>query len=195
MLKIFNIIMNVVIRKLEELNIDENFDSLLETMPEWRKEKIRRLKLTDDKRRSLGVGVLLNEAMEGLENPGWAETDNGKPYVRNLPDFHFSLSHSGDYVMCVTDDKPCGCDVEKIEKVNKRVAKRVLSEAEYEKFVSTGDEILFFEFWTGKEAVIKAFDLGATVPLKEIDTLSEKYAGLLETKRTEDGYVYSVCSL
>lgn len=49
---------------------------------------------------------------------------NGKPVVRQLPSFHFNLSHSGDWVVCAVDDAPVGIDIEEIKPIDLAIAKR-----------------------------------------------------------------------
>lgn len=187
-------IMNVKIRTLSEMNIYERFDGLFSAMPRLRKEKILRLRQTDDKYRSLGAFALLMEELSdiGGNAQDFSYTENGKPYFATMPNFHFSLSHSGDYVMCVTSDRPCGCDIEKIDKINNKVIKRVLSPAELKTFEESNNKAVFYEFWTRKEALIKALDLGNTLPLDKIDTLAPEYDKILQTKATKDGYIYSI---
>lgn len=78
----------------------------------WR-EKARGKMFEQDRRQELVAGGLLAE-MLGKTGFRVALTENGKPFLPDLPDVHFSISHSGDIVMCIVEAHPCGCDVEKI---------------------------------------------------------------------------------
>lgn len=80
----------------------------------------------------------------------------GKPYFEKLP-WYFSLSHSGDYVLCAVSGREVGADIQKIQSADvMKLAKRFFSETEcraLERCESSEDrQRLFFEFWTRKEA-------------------------------------------
>ncbi|MDG3044571.1 hypothetical protein OE903_14005 [Bacillus sp. B6(2022)] len=49
---------------------------------------------------------------------------NGKPVVRQIPSFHFNLSHSGDWVVGAVDDAPVGIDIEEIKPIDLAIAER-----------------------------------------------------------------------
>lgn len=185
----------VYLQTVDKLNIPERFDEIYRTLPKERREKIDRLKFAKDKYLSMGVWLLLREAVNDAdlneETLSLKFTEKGKPYFENTP-LCFSLSHSGEYVMCVTSNDSCGCDVEKTAVVREGLPERVLSKNELAEYNKAGKTEKFYEFWTKKEAIIKALDLGFDVPLNEIDTTEEKYASRLTTKITDNGYVYSI---
>lgn len=54
----------------------------------------------------------------------------GKPYLRDYPNAHFNISHSGQYVVCAVADRPVGIDVQVIGKYRPDVATRVCCEEE-----------------------------------------------------------------
>lgn len=87
--------------------------------------------------------------------------NNGKPYIEEYPDFHFSLSHSGHFVVLATGDGPVGIDVqEHDERTNvKALSERFYSDAEIEYLENIPDEAekraAFFRLWAAKEAYIK----------------------------------------
>ncbi len=39
--------------------------------------------------------------------------EQGKPYIRELPQLHFSISHSGEYWVCAFSDAPLGLDLQR----------------------------------------------------------------------------------
>jgi len=86
----------------------------------------------------------------------------GKPFISNAPfPLHFNLSHNDDLIiMAVSLDRVIGCDIENIErKVNiNKVAKRFFS-AQEAHFIES-QPARFFEYWTLKEAFVKATGLG-----------------------------------
>ena len=80
--------------------------------------------------------------------------NQGKPYLKDLPDFHFNISHSGDVQAVAVSDKNVGVDIEKLRPVNMKVTKRFCdNETAYIK--ECNSDIRFFEVWTKKEAFLK----------------------------------------
>ena len=81
--------------------------------------------------------------------------ENGKPYLKDVAVF-FSISHSGNYVLCCVSEKEIGCDIEKIKDYNPKVAKRFFTakEAQILKNKETED-VYFAKLWTLKESILK----------------------------------------
>ena len=48
----------------------------------------------------------------------YCKTENGKPYIKNYPDYHFNISHSNGAVAIAFSDYPVGVDIEKIRKAD-----------------------------------------------------------------------------
>lgn len=81
---------------------------------------------------------------------------HGKPYLSNSS-HHVGISHSGDTVGIVIASMSVGLDLEYPRKIDaKGLARRFFSPEESEAIAGTIDESLFFEFWTRREAAIKA---------------------------------------
>ncbi len=100
----------------------------------------------------------------------------GKPHVDGI---HFSLSHSGDYVLCAVSDAPIGADIQiaqgrtaqRIDRLvdrffaapEKAAMERLKGEpAEYEK--------MFFKIFSCKEAFIKCTGEGLSRDLRDFVT-------------------------
>lgn len=97
--------------------------------------------------------------------------DRGKPYFENYP-WYFSISHSGDYVLCVLSEEETGADLQRLEAVDcVRLSKRFFAAAEYEAVRKCEEEAaartLFFDLWTKKEAWGKLTGLGVASVLGE----------------------------
>jgi len=100
--------------------------------------------------------------------------DKGKPEVSNcaLP-LRFNLSHTKDLIICaVTLNHDIGCDVENISRNNDvlGIAERYFSTSEADELFSlpkVDQTPRFFDYWTLKEAYIKAWGLGLSIPLKD----------------------------
>lgn len=163
------------------------FDRWLEKMNNERKEKVLRCKNDVDAQRSLLAGILLNY---GLEKDRFAKQ------------IFYSISHSGNYVICVLSDRRVGIDIEnkyrsvfseaKSEQLE-RIAKRCLTMGEEIHFHSCEEEDkvdMLMNFWTRKESYSKSVGLGLKMDFSKIDT--EAMDALFWSGWLEEGYF---CSL
>lgn len=96
---------------------------------------------------------------------------HGKPFAEDVP-AHFSISHSGELVVCAVDQKAIGIDVERLRAIDKRVALRICTVGEIAYVERDSDK--FFEIWTAKEAHFKRLGLGIATDLKKYDALKAK---------------------
>lgn len=86
----------------------------------------------------------------------WQKEEHGKPYLANIENIHFNISHSGRMAMCAIDTKPVGVDIEKIKPYSDNVARRIMSAEEWRAFaVAQNKEEMFYKIWTLKEAYLK----------------------------------------
>lgn len=102
------------------------------------------------------------------------ETEMGKPYATlngQKIDVSFNVSHSGDHALIAIGETPAlGVDVEfRRQHPNlELLVSTVLSPAEKEQIASISHQReknnLFFDFWTIKEAVLKAVGVGMSGP-------------------------------
>ncbi|AQS04673.1 4'-phosphopantetheinyl transferase family protein [Clostridium beijerinckii] len=141
----------------------------------------------------------------------FSKNEYGKPYLKDYPNFNFNISHSGEYVLCVVDNKPVGIDIEEIKYIEyEEIAKRFFTAREFDYIVN--QELCFqlnsfYEIWTLKESYIKCLGQGLSIPLKSFSIELEKYENmkmLINTKYKEYtlklfdinlGYKIAVCSL
>lgn len=136
-----------------------------ELIDDYRRKKIESIKPEKDRQRSIYAGLLLRYAYtdSGRTGEQWnnvliAVNDNGKPYVRGEDSFFFSLSHSGEWVVCAVDSADIGCDIQKHEECNMKIAKRFFSSDEYSLLEALdGNERteMFYKMWTSKESFVK----------------------------------------
>ncbi|UYX55521.1 4'-phosphopantetheinyl transferase superfamily protein [Bacillus thuringiensis] len=93
----------------------------------------------------------------------------GKPFVENFSDFHFNISHSGEWVICATANSNVGIDIEKVSKIEAlKLANEFFSEEEfYDLSNMNPDEQInyFYDLWTLKESYIKTIGKGLYIPL------------------------------
>lgn len=105
----------------------------------------------------------------------YAYGEKGKPYFREHP-FYFSLSHSGDYVLCVLSNQEVGADIQQhCGKDVGKLARRFFSEREAMALEQAGAarEELFYRLWARKEAYGKLTGRGVADALK-VDLLPGK---------------------
>ena len=163
------------------------FEKWFKKVDSQRKEKILQCKQEEDKQRSLLAGVLFNY---GLENN------------RNAKQVFYSISHSGDYVICVLADRRVGVDIEnrfrslfseeKKEQRNK-VARKCFTMGESIEYHSRDEEEkieYMLDLWTKKESYSKAIGKGLGLDFSLIDT--QEMDALFWSGWLEKGYY---CSL
>lgn len=146
-----------------------------------RYEKMLSYHRREDRLRSLGASLLMRSAAHGEQV---LYNEAGKPYI---PEGHFNISHSGDYVVLAEADTAVGVDIEKIESSVGDWAKIALSPSEYEWLMgkAPGDESLEYRFywlWTRKESLVKCEGHGFGLEPHEIETLPIDSRALLPYK-------------
>jgi 4'-phosphopantetheinyl transferase len=126
-------------------------------------------------------------------------SDRGKPsLLENYLNLQFNLSHSEDLIVCaVTQNKKIGIDVEYINNKNDclGIAKRFFSPKETETIDSATEREryrLFFQFWTAKEAYLKATGEGLSGSLDkvEINLDKEKYTYTIDGENNPNWQLY-----
>ena len=130
-----------------------------------------------------GIGELF-----GREDYEITYNKNGKPQL----DFcYFSISHSGDRVVCVIADTAVGVDIERIREVRRAERYPLFTREETQHINGCENRSeAFLRLWTQKEAYVKM--LGGTMPKNGgIDvTQLEKVSFSTEI---DENYVISVC--
>ena len=101
------------------------------------------------------LGQLYREET-GEECPRILTAERGKPYFENSS-LHFSITHTKEHVFCLLAPYPVGIDAEeKSRKVNLRLAERILSPCEYERYKTASDPYdTLLRLWVLKEAAAK----------------------------------------
>ncbi len=169
---------------------EARFARLEKTLPEARREKLSRLRAEGARRLSLGAGLLLVRALrdEGLRPADYRTDGYGKPCFPSLPDFHFSLSHSGEMAMCAVSSRPLGCDIEGPRAVREELAERFfhpLERAALAALPAPAREEAFFRLWTRKESYMKAVGLGFSLPLDSFALTPDGARALLADRQAE----------
>lgn len=189
------------------------FDHMLSYISVDEQERIRRFIKFEDALRGLTSKILLRfiiVSLLGKKNDSicFEQNEYGKPFLAGVKDFHFNLSHSGDWVVCAVDNLPIGIDVEKIREIDLNLSKRFFSQQEHN-YLSAMDKDRriesFYELWTLKESYIKADGRGLSIPLNSFSFTIED--GNIEFKAADNfeqyyfkqyeidpSYKLSVCS-
>ncbi len=137
-----------------------------------RQSRISRYVQKEDKLRCLCAGLLLHHVL-GEKDKSLMYNSHGKPYLPG-ENIYFNISHSGDYVVLVSDTDEIGVDIEKTDrvvgKVNQTSSKTSLISDKVAKQCLTADELVwlrnqpqskaFYYLWTGKESIMKACGKG-----------------------------------
>ena len=176
---------------------------ILELVDFKRKNKVVRYRMPDDRKRSLGAGILIKKILNenGLSESSLKYSENEKPFADNL---FFNISHSGDYVVGVVSDCDVGCDIERISGAPLEVAEHYFCPGElaYIKNAKNKDKV-FFTLWTLKESYMKMTGRGMSLSLDSFEIVPR--AGgftignppenhcFFKTVEFED-YVFSICN-
>ncbi len=155
---------------------------LKDVLPESTKEfqdKIRSFRRWQDAQSSL-VGRLLLKC--GSKQFG-AQVDpnelrfnaSQKPYFKHSP-LAFNISHSGNLVVCaISDYCEIGLDIEHLRPIEISDFKPQMTSNEWSDVVDSKNTIKsFFDYWTQKEAVLKAHGSGMSTPLKSFENRNYK---------------------
>lgn len=114
---------------------------------------------------------------------------HGKPELVDFP-LHFSLSHSGEYVLCAVSESEVGADIQRMQPLDfLRLAGRFFTEAERAAIEVCGEaerQGLFFRLWARKEAYGKLTGRGIAAALHR-DVREEKDGGFSEGDSAGDG--------
>lgn len=146
-----------------------------------------RLRLENDKKQFLITQVLARTVLASLigeQDPGairFERNPHGKPFLPKADQPRFNLTNSnGLVVLAVTADVEVGIDVEYTMRKAAclQLARRYFTGDEAATFEGLEESALrdrFFDFWTLKEAWLKAYGTGLRTPLNYFGfTLSEK---------------------
>ena len=156
------------------------------------------------------LGDYLGRAPSAEELAGQSKSANGKPFFPAYPDFHYNISHSGDYVVCAYSAQPIGIDIQQIPDKARRVssiAGHFFSDREVAALQDLPDfemRRLFTRFWTSRESYIKLTGRGLAEPFKSFypdlsagriysDNERSREIYITECKAPE-GYCMSTCS-
>ncbi|CAM5489435.1 4'-phosphopantetheinyl transferase family protein [Bacillus safensis] len=207
-------IYTIQLQHLDEIDARQQIERLKPFVSSEKRAAAERFRFLIDARRTLLGEVLVRQTIHDMydlpmDQIVFETEGNGKPVVRQLPSFHFNLSHSGNWVVCAVDDAPVGIDIEEIKPIDLAIAKRFFSADEYQDLLSQPaerQEAYFFHLWSMKEAFIKLTGKGLSYGLSSFTArLSEDGQAALtlpdheapcfvQTYSLDPAYQMAVCS-
>ena len=161
----------LALASVEALRDPALFARGLASVSEQRREKVARLRAEGARCLSLGAALLLDRLLADADLPpagAFAFGERGKPYLPDRPNVHFSLSHSGSWVLCALSEAEIGCDAEGPRHCDLALARRFFHPDETAWLLSLPpreQDAAFRRLWTLKESYVKAVGLGLSLPL------------------------------
>ncbi len=171
---------------LDALDTQQSCDACWMALSSEERRRAGRFAFDRHRRQYVFAHGLVRFALSGLlpeiEPADWAFTTDhhGRPFVANPTisrPVYFSLSHTEGCVACaISGHSAIGIDVERIQSRPSlmETAQSVLSSDEIEALRGLGpDQFVdrFFDYWTLKEAYLKANGSGLSVPLDQFSML------------------------
>lgn len=178
------------------------FEQSLNSLPEGMRLKIQKFYRWQDAHAGL-LGKLL--LVHALQATGWQHlvlsqvrsTPFGRPYFEAGLDFN--ISHSGQYVICaLSTTGRVGIDLEEISTIDWPSFQDQFTLAEWTSIKTCVNPTRqFYQYWTRKEAIIKADGRGLQLPLQQICTANELVnvggtSWYTKELLIDDGYVTSI---
>ena len=113
----------------------------------------------------------------------------GTPCIENSQYKYISVSHCADCVALLLSDKPCGVDVERVERNFERVARKYISDAEREG-LPVDSPLKMAAVWCAKEALYKMMSREGVDFLRDIELLRlDVEAGEIEARLLDEQLV------
>lgn len=200
--------MRIIKKKIDFTLNKEEFLRLLDNLNGNDKEKILKYKKYEDSLRGLYGKLLLKNELK-VKELNLSYNQYGKPYIEDMKNTHFNISHSGEWVVLAVDNVPIGIDIQEITNIDLKIAKRFFSSEESEYIYSLDEKSrvdAFFKLWSLKEAYVKADGRGLSLPLNSFTVDISGDIPVLEqdincrvcefyTEKVGENYFVSVCRM
>ncbi len=146
---------------------DFQLQELLSLVSDEQQQKVNRYADVDKKRQSLFAKLLLRAVLcrkfkIANKDLKFSVDVNGKPFVENIDNVYFSISHTSSAIAVAVSEDEIGVDIEKVRPANPDIAKRYFTCEEYDYILDGGEKQneRFFYVWTRKEARVKKSGVG-----------------------------------
>lgn len=178
------------------LRYRDDGEDLIPFLSSQRLERLRGVSSAAVRRQTIFSYALLRLAL--FERYGIAQApefeygERGKPFLKDFPSVFFSISHSGQAVLCAAGDFPIGADLQEVRGIKQSAAEKFCSPDELSRLSGDTDRELC-RLWCVKESYAKLTGRGfaegfAKIPVEAL--LQEKRAAFTE----RGGYFMSVCA-
>lgn len=152
---------------------NELYEEVRHIVSEERRVKAERYHNLDDSKRCICADLLLRYGLyQKIGQVGDIDitfNEFGKPFIKNIIDFKYNITHSGKWVAIVYGNTDAGIDVERIQQGREEIADFCFSEEEklfiYNKADKDEQIKQFTKLWTMKESYIKFLGTGFSTNL------------------------------
>jgi 4'-phosphopantetheinyl transferase len=153
----------------------------LRYISEEKRARLHRFRQREDLVRGLWADLILRSIItEELhlsnEQIQFEQNAYGKPHLSGVNNFHFNVSHAGEWVACLVDSEPVGVDVEHVQTFDEAIARSFFAAEEHRFIMEATDEqekqLRFYQIWTAKESYIKAVGKGLSLPLNAFSVMT-----------------------
>lgn len=174
-----------------------DYQALYEKASAERKVRADRYRRWEDSLRCVVADALLRHALGTCEYTV-EKTASGKPFIKGRENFHYNLSHSGNWVVIAFGDTEVGVDVEKPRtNIDMDAIARRFFATEEQRYVfkeETNRVSRFCEIWTGKESYLKYMGTGLKKDLTSFNVLSLEPEIRLHYQTLPGGYSLCLCT-
>lgn len=176
------------------------YGRLFDAVDRNRMERIKTLRNEKERLRSIYAGLLLRHAFleEGYDEELWQQIEivkgnYGKPYMSNCKDFFYSLSHSGEWVICAADHAEIGADIQEVGGLKMAVAGRFYAAGEYDRllqdaFDKSRQTAEMYRMWAAKESCVKLTGRGIGAGISKYVTDSA-YTHIMDMEENSQFYI------
>lgn len=165
-----------------------------------RQQRADRYRRREDALRCAAAGALLSLAVRqelGASTFTVETAPGGKPYLAEYRNFHYNLSHSGNWVAIAWAGTEVGLDVQQHRSGVDRemLAKRFFTPEEQDYIHGEDpDGQRFYRVWTGKESYLKYLGTGLAKSLDSFSILSPEVAPLLRSRTLPGNCSLTLCT-
>lgn len=146
--------------------------ALYPLMPEERQIRCDGYRYETDRRLSILSYSLLLYCLRseyGAVKVRLGYSTDGKPYLIDMPQIHFNLSHCNQGIALAISSEPVGVDIESSDRYDDKLIDFTMSADESALIRgSQNPEQAFIQLWTKKEACVKYTGKGITDDLKDV---------------------------
>lgn len=163
----------ILVSKIDD-NLNKNEQFLLHYLESEKQERIKRYRQSADRQRSLLGGLLLKYLLFKeckIRNYRIYYNKTQKPYIENVTNCYFNISHSGQLVACALSSNEIGIDIEYIsDQISlaewAEIGKQLLSTQEQEEIIHTSADRMikrYYYYLTQKESFAKCTGKGLEI--------------------------------